>query len=499
MAAGQAESPVAQIGVAGHGHQRQLEVAARLLREGEIRSPGCFAEVADHGECAGRVGGVEAAVVEGRAVGLDAADGARREAEAPRKPYAEALHGAVLFGLVGQHQRADDLGDEQRVPRVEQLVAAVDVGFAGLRQAAPVGQHLDVFVGLAACGDLVAHEPHGVVDLAYVVAVVVVGSVAVAEGEALVDGVVHHQKEIVVVFRIVVDMAVQREGVEHVLDVVQAQFAFRAVALVVREQRGADDPAVVGAADRGLFEGRPGARDDRAVDVVGARHVGRDDAFDARFHGVELGLFRGRDVAQRLFVFVLLPLPEARPVPQFAREIAVVAGNLLVGGDLVVELDLGEGQAVEEQLAAFDPGGRRDRQPGYLLRGVVARHVVVLDPAGAPAREIHVEIEPVGDFAGGRLEREPHVGVDGPGVVDPEHDARALDPQRAHQLSEVVEAERRRRAPRPAQRTAPVLVVEAAQFGRAVFAAYKSLGNFRFETDFGVDCRSGMLAPKRAE
>ena len=43
----------------------------------------------------------------------------------------------------------------------------------------------------------------------------VVGSVAVAEGEALVDGVVHHQKEIVVVFRIVVDMAVQREGVEH--------------------------------------------------------------------------------------------------------------------------------------------------------------------------------------------------------------------------------------------------------------------------------------------
>jgi len=130
---------------------------------------------------------------------------------------------------------------------------------------------------------------------------------------------------------------------------------------------------------------------------------------------------------------------------------------------------------------------------------VVARHVVVLDPAGAPAREIHVEIEPVGDFAGGRLERESHVGVDGPGVVDPEHDARALDPQRAHQLSEVVEAERRRRAPRPAQRTAPVLVVEAAQFGRAVFAAYESLGNFRFETDFGVDCRSGMLAPKRAE
>mgnify|MGYP000551189608 FL=1 len=110
-----------------------------------------------------------------------------------------------------------------------------------------------------------------------------------------------------------------------------------------------------------------------------------------------------------------------------------------------------------------------------------------------------MEIEPVGDFAGGRLEREPHVGVDGPGVVDPEHDARALDPQRAHQLSEVVEAERRRRAPRPAQRTAPVLVVEAAQFGRAVFAAYESLGNFRFETDFGVDCRSGMLAPKRAE
>lgn len=44
-------------------------------------------------------------------------------------------------------------------------------------------------------------------------------------------------------------------------------------------------------------------------------------------------------------------------MPQFAREIAVVAGNLLVGGDLVVELDLGEGQAVEEQFAAFDPGG----------------------------------------------------------------------------------------------------------------------------------------------
>ena len=385
------------------------------------------------------------------------------------------------------------------MPRVQQLVAPVDIGLAGLRKAAPVGQDLDVFVGFAAGGDLVAHEPHGVVNLAHVVAVVVVGSVAVAEGEALVDSVVHHQEEVVVVFRILVDVAVQRKGVEHVFDVVEAQFAFRAVALVVREQRCAEYASVGGAADFCFLIGRQCARDDRAVDVVGARHVGRDDAFDARLHGVELGFLRRGDLAQRLFVGILFPLPEAGPVPQFALEVAVVVGNLLVGGDLVVEFDFGEGQAVEEQLPAFDSGGRRNDEPRNLLRGVVARHVVVLDPAGAPAREVHVEIEPVGDFAGGRLERETHVGVDGFGVVDPEHDACAFDAHRAHQLSEIVVTKRRRGAPRPAQRMGSVLVAEAAEFGCAVFAAYESFGNFRFKADFSIYRCCGVLTPKSGE
>ena len=496
VASGDAEAPVAQVGVVGHGQQGQLEAFAGLLREVEVGVSDSLAVVSDRGEGAGRVGRIEAAVVEGRAVDLDAADGSGREVQTAREPDRETFHGAVLLGLGGQHQGADELRHQQRVPRVEQLVAAVDVGFARLGEAAPIGQHADVLVGLAALGYFVAHEPHGVVDLAHVVAVVVVGAVSVSEGESLVDGVVHDQEEVVVVFRVAVDVAVQGEGVEHVLDVVEPQFALRTVALVVREQRGADDAAVVGAADLGRLEGLQRPRDDRAVDVVSARHVGLDDGVDAGFHQIELFFLVGGEFTQRFVVFVLFPLPEPGPVPEGAFEVAVVVGDLLVGGDLVVEAGFGEGQAVDIEFAALHALRGGDRQARDLLRGVVAGHVVVLDPAGAPPREVEVEVEIVGDFARGGFEGEVQVGVDSPGVVDPEHDARLFDAERADELSEVVVLEGRRCVPGPAQGLPSVLEVFPAQFDPAVVAAYESFGDFRFEGDFGIDCGLYGLLPE---
>ncbi len=443
MPAAHSDAPFTSVGIVVHSHQSLLEAPARLFVRLELHSAGKPYELSHSCESPDGIRRIMASVMEGCAVHLDPAQSPVSVAEGPGSPSAESPHISEPPCLrVLKHRRYHPCVVEG-VEGVQNPVSGLFIRHSGLLQPGPVGEGGDIVLQSAGLRKRLPKNPQALVQVADLVAVVMVRALSASIGEALIQSViqsVYHLAEIGCAARVEI---VQGIPIYYLLNEAYSHLPRSIVELVVAQQRCSGYMSV-GQSPYSVFVNMGlSPLEQRACGVFGTR-IARGGPFVQPFlHSPEhlpLRIIHRRE----LWFGVLLPFPQPAPLPHVSLQMAVVVGNLHVRSNLGVQAGAAETDPVyvDDALGcgfrgAYDHSGGaavpllRPFVPVIALR---RRHVDVFHPDRPPSRMVHVEVEmadfPVQPVVESESQRTRRGGC----VVDPHDDAGSVHFHRGLQI-----------------------------------------------------------------
>ena len=450
MPAAHSDAPFPSVGIVVHRHQSLLEVPARPFVKLELHSSCKSYERAHTCERSDGICRIMTSVMEGCAVHLDPAQSPVSVAERPGSPSAESPHISEPPCLrVLKHRRYHPRVVEG-MEGVQDPVSGLFIRHSGLLQPGPVGKGGDVVLQSAGLRKRLPENPQALVQVADLVAVVMVRTLSASIGEALIQSMIHsvyHLAEIGGVARVEI---IQGIPIDYLLNEADSHLPRRIVELVVAQQRRADYMPV-GQSPYSVFVNmRLSPLEQRAGSVFGTRIARGGPFVQPLLHSPEHFPLRLIHRCE-LGLGVLLPFPQPAPLPHVSLQMAVVVGNLHVRSDLGVQTGAAETDPVYVDGAlgggfrrAYDhPGGAavpllRPFVPVIALR---RRHIDIFHPYRPPSRMIHVEVEmadfPVQPVVESESQRTRRGGC----VVDPHDDAGSVHFHRGLQIRMVGEHE----------------------------------------------------------
>ena len=232
------------------------------------------------------------------------------------------------------------------MPAVENLVPSIHKRQTSLLKSAPVFQDLHIFIKLAGSGKLVTEQPHALVQFPYLIAVMVVRTLAAAIGEPLVYRMVKCHENLVEIAFVASVVIILGIIVDHLSDETDSHLPEGIVEFVIAQKRSTDDGTVRKPFQPifGIHVIRPLQKG--VLDIIVTRIACCNELVHPFLHKVQhlLPVVRKRLHLRRR---ILLPFPETAPVPHVPAEMVVVVRYLHVGGNLVMQLLCREREPVD--------------------------------------------------------------------------------------------------------------------------------------------------------